>query len=567
MNIPAIYHQPQSAYGFNRDEHTFVIRLRVGRYDKFSAITLVYGMKFDFQHKREQIEMKLKAEDEWYAYYESVLTLNDSRLAYIFILNTGNSLIYYSEKGVSGSYNYELSYYDFFQMPYTNKVDLVHIPLWSKSAVFYQIFVDRFNIGNQNKNLDYINLTWGSKPTPKSFLGGDLAGVYNKLDYLQDLGVNALYLTPINLSPSNHKYDVIDYYKVDPMFGDLETLKKLIDELHQRNMHIVLDAVFNHCSNNHPYFLDVIKHGKDSKYYDYFIIDGDEVSTDPLNYQTFAKVKYMPKWNTSNPKVQDYLIKIGLYYIKELKIDGWRLDVADEVSHTFWKKFRMAIKDANPDALIIGESWHESGPWLQGDEFDGIMNYSFTKALFDYYVQGVFDCVLLSERLNTILMRYPDNINQMMLNLLDSHDTHRFYTLVDENVDKLTSALALTVMFPGIPCMYYGTEVPLAGNYDPDCRRTMPWGSGFEQGEHFKLVQKILKLKEQKALASYEYEITSNDHRFYLIRGDEDEKIVFITGYYNKPLFIPEAAEILVSNKYKDNWLDDNGFVVYKIRN
>lgn len=563
MNKHAIYHKPEYAYGFNRDLTTFVIRLRTDKNDDFKQINLIYGMKYDYQKIRTTKKLSLKHRDDLYNYYEVVLSLKDSRLAYIFELNIHENTYYYSEKGITSTYDFAVSYYDFFQLPYTNKIDLINIPDWSKTAVFYQIFVDRFNIGNKDKNLTYINLNWGDKPSPKSFAGGDLQGIIDKLDYLQDLGVNAIYLTPVWESVSNHKYDVIDYFNVDPMFGDNHTLKRLIDELHKRGMRIVLDAVFNHSSSFHPFFQDVIKHGKDSKYYDFYIIEDDYVSDDPLNYATFSKVKYMPKWNTSNKDVQDYLISIGLHYIKEYDIDGWRLDVADEVSHAFWQRFRREIKNAKPDALIIGESWHASEVWLRGNEFDGIMNYSFTKAMLDYYAYDEFDAEQLANRLNYILMRYEDNINQMMLNLIDSHDTHRFYTLVNENEDKVLSALALTMMFPGIPCIYYGSEVPLPGGYDPDCRRCMPWDQRFDSTTYFKTLQAIIKLREYPELHNYDYKIYGSDDLFFLERHGEN-KIVFISNESNKDVSINVNGDILVSNKYHDGHIYSHGFVIYK---
>ena len=320
-----------------------------------------------------------------------------------------------------------------------NETDLHKKVDWCDRAIFYQIFVDRFHMGSCSKDRNYIDKDWGELPKPKGFYGGDLPGITEKLDYLQDLGINSIYLTPIFQSPSNHKYDTIDYEEVDAMFGTNRDLKELVESAHKRGIKILLDAVFNHCSCLCKQFQDVLRKGKESVYYDWFIIRGDRPVLEQMNYECFAACNYMPKWNTNNPEVQKFLLHIATKWIKEYGIDGWRLDVADEVSHDFWRQFRKAVKAAKPDALIVGENWHDSRPWLEGDQFDSIMNYSFTKACLDYFAYEKYSAQRFCERLSEILMRNTDQVNEMMLNLLDSHDTERFLTNVGENADKLMS--------------------------------------------------------------------------------------------------------------------------------
>lgn len=218
---------------------------------------------------------------------------------------------------------------------------------WLTSAVFYQIFVDRFCCGNKDKDASYVNLKWGDLPSPKSFAGGDLQGIISKLDYLKGLGVTALYLTPIFKSKSNHKYDISDYYRIDEQFGTDEDLAMLVQQAHSRGIKVVLDAVFNHCSEDTTEFQDVVKYGNKSPYFDWFIVDGDKVDTQKGNYRYFGVCKYMPKYNTSCSSLQNHLIDIATYWIRKYDIDGWRLDVSDEVSHDFWRKFRIAVKRVN----------------------------------------------------------------------------------------------------------------------------------------------------------------------------------------------------------------------------
>ena len=220
----------------------------------------------------------------------------------------------------------------------------------------------------------------------------------------------------------------------------------------------------------------------------------------------FAACEYMPKFNTSNPKVQEYLCNIGCYYISEYDIDGWRLDVSDEVSHDFWRRFRKEIKAAKKDCIIVGENWHDASNYLKGDQYDSIMNYAFTKACLDYFATGDLDAKGVSEKLNDLLARNTDTVNSMLLNLLDSHDTHRFFSEVGKDRSKMASALALLFIFPGMPCIFYGTEFFTDGGYDPDCRRCMDW-KGYEEGkydESVELIKLLANLRKEYNLASME---------------------------------------------------------------
>lgn len=475
MNRHALYHAPDSPSCCPVSEHTLNLRLRAARGDLVSAEVL-YGCKYVFQTERMHKPMCLSYQTELYDWYTVSLEVEDTRLAYIFLLDDGHEKLYFSEDGATPTYDFDKSYYNFFQYAYINKADVRKPVSWMESAVFYQIFVDRFARGSTPKDTSYINLPWGEVPRPKSFAGGDLDGITEHLDYIQSLGCNALYITPVFLSPSNHKYDIVDYYQVDPMFGGRDALRRLTESVHARGMHIILDGVFNHVSEHFAPFRDFMARGQQSPYADWFILHGRKPRKKPLNYEVFASCSYMPKLNTSNQAVQSYLINIGTHYIKEFGIDGWRLDVCDEVSRDFWRHFRAAIKWERPDAVLIGENWHDAGPSLRGDQLDGIMNYALTKACLDYFAWGTLDAQSMAWKLSEILMRNPDPVNAMMLNLLDSHDTHRFLTETQGDREALEAALSLLCMFPGAPCFFYGTETYTMGGYDPDCRRCMNWG-------------------------------------------------------------------------------------------
>jgi glycosidase len=285
---------------------------------------------------------------------------------------------------------------------------------------------------------------------------------------------------------------------VDEAFGGDNALRELVAAAHGKNIRIILDAVFNHCSERCEQFQDVLDKGHGSAYYDWFIIRGDFPDQEDVNYECFAACSYMPKWNTSNLKVQEYLIAVGLYWIKEFGIDGWRLDVADEVSHAFWREFRKAVKEEKPGAILIGESWHDARAWLIGDQFDSVMNYSFTKACLDCFAGGDMNAEKFCNRLSGILMRNTDQVNDMMFNLLDSHDTERFLTNAGGDERKLILALCVMFFFTGIPCVYYGTEIGIAGGYDPDSRRCFDWEQSHWNSEIRDTVKALAKLKREE---------------------------------------------------------------------
>lgn len=497
MNELALLHITDSAYCFPISENSIVIRLRTAKND-IAAVWVLYESKYKIGKRHYRAPMHKILSGRLYDYYSVTLTLEDTRLAYVFYLDDGKRNCYFSEDGITEDYDFTKGYYNYFQYPFINKSDILPKTDWLSKAVFYQIFVDRFDKGSSEKDSSYINLRWGDVPAPHSFAGGDLKGVVSKLDYIRDLGCDALYLTPIFRSDSNHKYDIIDYFEIDPMFGDKGDLKRLVYELHKREMKLVLDAVFNHISEKNERFQDVVKNGSNSLYHDWFVIKGDFPRKAPRNYEVFAECDYMPKWNTSNPAVQEYLISVALYYIKEFDIDGWRLDVSDEISHDFWRQFRKAVKQEKKDAVIIGENWHDASNYLRGDQYDSIMNYAFTKCALDYFAYGKMNACQAADKLNDLLARNTDTVNDMMLNLLDSHDTDRFYSEVSENPEKLHTALCLLFFYPGAPSVFYGTECYTTGGYDPDCRRCMDWESvnNTEKNTVTKLLQKLSKIKK-----------------------------------------------------------------------
>ena len=555
MNECAMLHIPDSRYCFATGEKELVLRLRMAREDEKAKVFLIYAQKYDFTFCRKKLPMEIKYSDRLYNYYEIKMRLEDVRFAYIFQIEEDGNTWYFSEDGVTKEYKFEEAFYNFFQMPYINKNDVMDTVEWMRGAVFYQIFVERFRQGNEKKDTSYINMKWDEKPTPKSFAGGDLAGIIEKMDYLKELGINALYLTPVFRSISNHKYDIIDYFTVDPQFGTKEELRQLVKLAHENGIRVVLDAVFNHCSMEMQQFQDVLEKGRESRFYDWFIIDGDFPEPEKMNYECFAACNYMPKLNTANEEVQDFLLEIAIYWIREADIDGWRLDVSDEVSHGFWRRFRKAVKKEKPDSVIIGENWHDAYAYLMGDQYDSIMNYAFTKACLDYFAKGVFSAKDMADKLNSNLMRNTEQVNRMMLNLLDSHDTHRFFTEVNKDKDKMLAAIALEMVFEGAPCLYYGTELCMEGGYDPDSRRGFPWDTKSWDMDFLEKVKELIRIRKQPAVQYGEIKIEEEQEMLHVERMWENSKIILRINMTEEEKKIPKQPEETVL-------CEDNRFLI-----
>lgn len=457
-------------------EGAYTVRLRAKK-GVCAGVRLIHTFdkyRLDLGFKRANMPLVMR--DDEFDYYALTLRGANSRFAYLFEITDAKGVLwFFSEEGVARECNWRYAYFSHFQYPATHACDRHVAPMWTQNAVVYQIFPERFYNGTGSKT--YITAKWDDEPTPKAFYGGDLEGIRQKLDYLCDLGVNCLYLTPIHPSVSNHKYDVIDYYAVDQMFGGRDAFMSLMRDAKARGLRVLLDGVFNHCSDRCFLFEDVKRRGRQSPYFDWFFIDGDFPDADTQNYQTFAAVSYMPRLNTGNPRVIEYFCDVAAYWIREFGISGWRLDVCDEISDDMLRALKKAVKAADSDAVLIGEVWHESAHWLRGDMLDGVMNYGLTKACIDYIALKTIHAGAFCSRLCRLIWRSGDAANAMMLNLMGSHDTDRFLSRVDGDISRLEMAYATAFFMPGMPCVYYGDEVGLTGGYDPGCRKGFPWDS------------------------------------------------------------------------------------------
>ncbi len=497
------------------------LRLRVRR-GEVNGVTLVYNCNKNFWHEyRLEAPMALTFLDSETEYYSVSVPLTDTRFAYIFRLScTDGATRYFSEEGLTGSYDHTLGYFSFFQYTSQFPCDRMEVPQWVRSAVCYQIFPERFAMGDSGKDTSYLNTPWGQIPTPKSYCGGDLPGIREKLPYLRELGVNVLYLTPVFCSPTNHKYEITDYMQVDPAFGGNEALKALIDAAHEKGMRVILDGVFNHCSWQHPFFRDALENKENSPYYHWFFWEKDG------SYRTFGSVPAMPKLNTGNPQVMEYFAQVAVFWMREYAVDGWRLDVSDEISHAFLRHFRQAVTAQNPQTIVIGEDWHRASNQLLGDQYDGVMNYPLTKALLDLLAFDTIGPSGFRDRLVRLYHTYSPAATAKMLNLLGSHDTHRFLTRVEGNTQKFKTALAVLFFYPGIPCIYYGDETGMEGGYDPDCRRCFDWEPTHWDTSIQDLVKTLTKLKQEPALSTGAFSVEEQEGTVTLTRRADTQTVV-----------------------------------------
>ncbi|MDD6380449.1 MAG: alpha amylase N-terminal ig-like domain-containing protein [Lachnospiraceae bacterium] len=403
-----------------------------------------------------------------------------------------------------------------FDCPLISRRELTfRVPDWARNAVVYQIFPTRFATTE-----DVPDELWYK--TPIAFnddLHGNLKGITEHIPYLKELGVDVIYMTPIFRSNSSHKYDTIDYYAVDPSLGDEKDLHTLVNTAHRNGMRVMLDGVFNHTSPDFFAFRDIEENGTDSEYYDWYYLDSSDVvrgdRTHKPSYQSFAYVGFMPKLNLSNPDAAQYVIDVACHYIKDFGIDGWRLDVGDEIGHDFWKKFRRAVKSANPDALLVGEVWHFSPDFLQGDEWDSVMNYAFYKNIGEMICSGDIGPSEFLSQQSFLEGQYHSAVLPVLWNLIDSHDTSRFLWRAGGDKRKLALAAAFQMLLPGTPFIYYGDEIAMTGGDDPDNRRGMLWDEKKQDMDMYHWYQRLTYFRHTiRAITDGDYDrIDCDDER------------------------------------------------------
>jgi glycosidase len=443
----------------------------------------------------------------------------------------------------------------------------VETPDWVRDAIFYQIFPDTFARSERVSKPGGL-VPWDDLPGPHGYKGGDLLGVVEHLDYLTDLGINAIYFCPIFQSTSNHRYHTHDYYQVDPMLGGNAALRELLDQAHRRGIRIILDGVFNHASRGFLQFSDILENGLKSAYVDWFTIKDRSKALVPYNAQATAEGKTwdtnyfcwwnlppLPKFNVTNPEVREFLLNTAVHWV-EFGIDGWRLDVPEEIDdESFWQEFRRRVKAANPQAYIIGEIWHPAQEWLRGDRFDAVMNYVFNRAVQCFFGSSRLDtharpggyCLraikteTFAHCINEMLSLYDWQVTQVQLNVLGSHDTPRILSVLGEDKARLKLAVLFQMTVPGAPCIYYGDElgmvsVPVAGH---EGRAAMQWdedGWDIDLRETFKKYVALRKAHPALRRGTFITLHADNRHNIYaFLRQHAIEKIAVILNNGGEP--------------------------------
>ena len=569
MNKHALLHKSKSEMAYAYDKETLHIWLRTAAND-FKEVKLLYGDPFRYepidddhinwvwkQENASDLVMEKRFSDAEYDYYFLSIKPEHLRVKYAFLLD--DTYLY----GVREIYDLskddpkkKFNLFNYFNFPFINEVDVISIPSWVKDTVWYEIFPERFRRGKHATNK--VTNEWGipnRDVTNHMFFGGDLEGIIESLDYLQDLGITGIYFTPIFESPSSHKYDTTNYFKIDPAFGTNEQFKMLVQEAHNRNIKVVLDAVFNHCGYDHPFFQDLIKNGESSIYKNAFFKRGEPLLNFKLNeqdkplyhrglipnYHTFAFTPYMPKWNTEDALARKHLLDVAKFWIEEFDIDGWRLDVSNEVSHDFWRAFRQTVKTAKKDAFIFGENWDYSMPWLAGDQIDTVMNYELIYLIWQFFGHDPNIPTIKASELvrltNKLLTAYPLQITENMFNLVDSHDTARILDRSKENKDLAYLTYLYMFSFPGTPTIYYGGEIGITGKHDPDNRRCMIWDEDKQDLDFKARIKHLIHLRKSN-------DAFSSSHFSFLYHDDQKQIIAYEKKGTDKLAFVLNASEL-----------------------
>lgn len=558
MEYSAIFHDMDKRFCYAIDKDLFVIRVQVKK-DDMKEVILHYEDKYipmERKDTRMTLPMKKVATSQFHDYYEAQLQMHLICLRYFFeFTDMQGEKVYY------GNYEFDkecITNRDrMFDCPQNlREEEMFEVPQWAANKVVYQIFPSRFATTQPvDKKL------WYKAPiTPMDDLHGNLRGIIEHLDYIKDLGIDVVYLTPIFKSNSCHKYDTIDYYQVDPSFGTTEDLKELVQKSHERGMKVVLDAVYNHSGREFFAFQDILEKGEKSKYLDWYFIDElpprGEWGEIP-NFKCFGYYGGMPKLNLKNPEVEKYITDVACYWIKECDIDGWRLDVGDEISHFFWKNFRKAIKAVKKDMLIIGEILHYAGDFLEGDEWDTVMNYPFYLNLIDLLADEKINVSQFVQNLGYLKGRLNKKCYPLMWNLIDSHDTARFLHLCHDNKKKQHLAAAFQLLLPGMPMVYYGDEYAMPGANDPDCRRGMYWDEEYQDKEMYNWYKKLMQIRKAHACIvegeMIETITNDDDDTIVMIRKNGEETIAMLFNCGNSAKEFNEYAE-------KHNLLTDSAF-------
>ncbi|RYG42111.1 hypothetical protein EON79_19540, partial [bacterium] len=454
-----LLHEPRAPFlNYDRGRLRLMLQARPDDIQKVSVIA-----------NGRSYEMRPAGEDELVARYAVEIPWDrKSALKYTFRLNDGpggEGKPYYGATGLAGK-----------PAPFTldpKTFTPFVVPAWVQRGVMYQIFPDRFENGDKSNDPKDVE-AWNAQPQYFNRYGGDVKGVSEHLSHLTSLGVDTLYFNPIFLSPSNHRYDATDYMKVDPQFGTNAEFAALVKEMRARGIRTVLDFAFNHTATDAPEFKDLIAKGPESAYKDWYFPKSYPITVkENPPYEAWYGFPSMPKLNVVNPATKAHLFSVIDYWTKEVGVDGMRLDVGNEVNPDFWRAMRPYLKGIGGDKWILGEVWTDGSFWLGGDQWDSVMNYPFREATIGFFGPSKTSPSAYMNRLMANYSMYVPQVSRNLMNLLGSHDTPRILNMVGKDAAMARLAAAVQFTWPGIPSIYYGDELGMEGDKDPDNRRGM----------------------------------------------------------------------------------------------
>ena len=590
MNLSAIRHRSTVDMCYPADRDTAVIRLRTGKDVQQAYIIcddpFIHWMRRQENWDGTRYPMTLSMELENHFIWEYRTQPPYKRLQYYFEVTDGKDSYFVYDNRIIDANSSDKTSKQCFKLPWMNPSDVIAPPSWVKDTVWYQIMPDRFcRAGERDERF----VEWGKFIEPKpgihgEFYGGDLRGVTQRLPYLHELGINGIYFTPIFLSDSYHRYNTFDYGMIDPTLGSGEEMKELVRQAHSMGRRIMLDGVFNHCGTEFFAWKDVLHKGRDSRYFDWFFINRDNFNDFSLpenqrfdtadgRYFTFSFVGVMPKLNTNNPEVIRYFCDVCSHWVKDWDIDGIRFDVGDEISHTFLRELRRTLKPLKPELFLLGEIWFDSLPWLEGDEYDSVMNYPAYDCVNNFERERNLSSEDFMHALNACRAMYPEQVTEVLFNFIDTHDTKRISEECKGNNDLLLQKLAMLLTLPGTPCLYYGTEIALRGREEWENRSCMPWNE-IDSGRYsdiFSEVSQLIKLRHEcKELKGSGIAFIHHENKprmlHYLRRAEDMGKAICVClNCGGEDFSFRPEGRVLFSRLYENGMIRPEGTVIYEI--
>ncbi len=563
IQFAAITHIPWLEYRHTLSDGRVCIRIATASGD-FDHVTLRVAHKYGpgpAFRRDTRYPMRRMWRDGVRDTWQAVFAPDDPRLFYCFELQSGAFSVLFDADGAHPIPGDPSQINGF---PYSHAYPAQAKPAWARGCVGYQVFPDRFRRADNPAEPDEKVERWNSRHISNEHrFGGNLRGMLEAVPYLQSLGVGVLYMTPIFCSNTSHRYNTFDYERIDPLLGTAKDLRDLADALHAAGIRLVLDGVFNHCGEGFAPFVDAKNRGPDSPYYDWFYFDEKL----PCGYFTFGdNLRYMPKLNLRNPDCAAYFLNIGRKWLREAHVDGWRLDVSPEVYPDFWRQFRKAVLDENPDAILIAECWEDAREWCTlGDMFDGTMHYVLSGAIWGFFAEGTLSLREFDARVNRAMALYPQEVQNCLWNFISSHDTPRMLTRAGGKMPRLRKAAFFQMTHPGVPVIYYGDELGMRGGPDPDCRRPMAWNR-VEGNRTLAYYQKLTAVRNaSRALREgtfITYEV-GDDGLYAYLREIDAESVLCVLNtsdvQLRRPMKLPDA---FASMKELRDLITDKRFAV-----